>query len=73
MYLGILNFRHSWLDPKELLLTVSGISRDIHNTVFTCEVVNMFPNGIIAKNRTDFIINAEELSKSLKVQVSYIV
>ena len=53
-----------------LLLTVTDISRDIHNTTFICEVVNILPCGTRLTNRTQFVIMTEELSKSLE---SYIV
>ena len=50
-------------DSHELILTVMTISRALNGTVFTCEVVNLLPNGETDTNRASFTLNSDEISK----------
>ena len=64
-----INFSTIRVGSQELLLTVTDISRDIHNTTFICDVVNILRGSINVTNRMKFVLITEELSKPLKVQV----
>ena len=56
-------------DSHEQVLTLMTISRALHGTIFTCEVVNLLPNGGTDTNRASFTLNSDEISKPC---VSYI-
>ena len=47
----------------ELILTVMNISRELHGTVFTCEVINKLPNRKNVTSRNNFILNSQETSE----------
>ena len=50
-------------NSHEQVLTVMGISSAIDGTVFTCEVVNLLPNGGTVTSRASFTINSVEIRK----------
>ena len=50
-------------DSHEQVLTLMTISRALHGTVFTCEVVNLLPNGETNTSRASFTLNSDEIRK----------
>ena len=50
-------------DAHELILEVMSISRELDGRVFTCEVINMLPNGRNVTSRNNFTLNADEIRK----------
>ena len=59
------------IGSQELLLTVSEISRDTHhNAKFICEVEIILPSGTTITDRTNFVINTEELGKHHRDYIS---
>ena len=53
----------SMIGSQEILLSVTDISRSIDGSIFTCEVTNLLPAGIVTQ-RITITINTEERSKT---------
>ena len=51
------------IGSQEILLSVTDISRSIDGSIFTCEVTNLLPAGIVTQ-RITITINTEERSKT---------
>ena len=50
-------------NSHEQVLTLMTISRALYGTVFTCEVVNLLPNGGTYTSRASFTLNSDEIRK----------
>ena len=57
-----IDFTTSMIGSQELVLSVAKVSRAIHGTNFTCEVINSLPIGITTSTLF-FTINTDETSK----------